>query len=312
MSILTSRIDPNNYFKIVAEFDQRHGLGISKWSPERNFAVGIFMRKLVQEKLPLEIIERIVDYCFHTELSVLSMLRFYVGGPTLRSHLEILRDDRAREAASRAILSRLGIQPLASQSDLAHTRQLLDIVFFEYFERLSLSEKWDVLRDLENIPWGERSEYEKLAIFKKMTGYNFRIISWQVQLAISRLLRSRKFEWAIQIGSFALLFLAYWKVHSVFGRFLVYLFENHAQVMIGGYLALTFIHLTVGLPRFEHPNIFQIVDRYLVKASTSLARRISRSMDTERELMRLETIIRATALNHVWQQRVLGLDINDF
>lgn len=206
----------NDVGRIVYDFDHAK-FGVAKPidpNPSQIVAAEqIVLNQLLnsfREKCPIELINILARYHIASQPSVGALLNFYVGLPYLKGRTAVLANSAKANgylnASAKLLLARLNIQPSNKQEKLVHFKQLMDIVFVEYFSQLPPDKKLEMLQRFQVKRWDQKNPEEKLNALQKFQEYlpdqalwgraktQLQFLSWKVQLVVGRVMQNGIFQ----------------------------------------------------------------------------------------------------------------------
>ena len=211
----------NDVGRIVYDFDHAK-FGVAKPVSDnpkpsqilaaKQIVLNQFQNSFLREKVqcPVELIDVLARQHIATQPSVGALLNFYIGLPYLEGRTTVLaKCEKANgylNASSKILLARLNIQPSNKQEELVHFKQLMDIVFSEYFSKLTPDEKLEMLQKFQVELWDQKNPEEKLNTLQKLQEYlpdqatwgrakmQLQFLSWKVQLVVGRVMQKGIFQ----------------------------------------------------------------------------------------------------------------------
>ena len=210
MSILALKGPFNqlDVFRITDQFDADH-FGVSKsknscYPLDEAVAMGQFGQKLYSTPLitgsglPIDVLDLIMRSHLNDCPSVATLLAIYKNTILPRYALPFAQSTLHLNDASKDLLQRLGQVP--SIGNLAGYRQLMTLVFRDYFSKLTLDQKLELIR--RSSIWENKSGEQKVELFGRIQAPThwgqFKVLlqvqSWKIQLAVIRVLNKGLIE----------------------------------------------------------------------------------------------------------------------
>jgi hypothetical protein len=189
-----------------------------------------FENYLEKAQFPLEVVDGIVRHCLRSSPSVGALLMYYRGSPSFQNrdiqrlpdanrNPQIISLNNGLEGASRSLLIQLKKEPTHDRTELACFKQLMNLVFEEYLNKINLEERLTIVNKIQRATW-EFSDAELLVpnnpfvqlnqlqqkLQMNQAGWDnakvrLQLASWKIQLVIARVLSSLGARVCLIVGS---------------------------------------------------------------------------------------------------------------
>lgn len=140
--------------EVLWDFDQHHFERPFRSPPGGLYLSTNQLFRHFTEHVPLEIFDYVATLDLKANPSVGTLWFWYIGTPSLKKRATSLQQNNlALNNASRMVLRALGKKPLKASNDyLCHFKQLMHLVFEDYFKRLNFENKKRVFEKFYEVP----------------------------------------------------------------------------------------------------------------------------------------------------------------